>query len=193
MRNDPTFWLIARAGGLTAYLVLTCSVLAGLVLKSRPLGTRVKPAAVTDMHRFISLLSLLAIGVHGVGLVLDTTVKIDVPGLLVPGRVPYRPLWTGVGVVTAELMVAVYASFSLRKHIGVRNWRRLHWLTYALFAGATVHGLLSGSDSAAPWAHSLYLGAIGSVVFATAWRALVPPHARRLRSGPGGLRPSSSP
>ncbi len=178
MRGDPTFWILARAGGLIAYLLLTCSMLAGLVLKSRPLGTRLKPAGVTDVHRFLALLSLLAIALHGAGLVLDTTVRIDVLGLLVPGRVSYRPVWTGVGVVVAELMLAVYLSFSVRKRIGVRNWRRLHWLTYGIFGSATVHGLLAGSDSGSGWARSLYLGAIGAVVLATAWRVLVPP-ARR--------------
>ena len=46
MKTDPTFWLLARATGLTAYALLTASVLAGLTVKSRPLGTRVKAAAV---------------------------------------------------------------------------------------------------------------------------------------------------
>ena len=43
MKADPTFWLLARATGLTAYALLMTSVLAGLTVKSRPLGTRVKP------------------------------------------------------------------------------------------------------------------------------------------------------
>jgi sulfoxide reductase heme-binding subunit YedZ len=68
----------------------------------------------------------------------------------------------------------VYASFSLRRRIGQRNWRRLHWATYATFAAATAHGLMAGSDSSAPWALGLYLGAVGAVAAATAWRALVP-------------------
>jgi len=187
VRTDPTFWIIARAGGLTAYLLLTCSMLAGLVLKSRPLGTRVKPAAVTDVHRFLALLALVATAVHGIGLVFDTSVRIDVVGLLVPGRVAYRPLWTGAGVVAAELMVAVYVSFSMRKRIGVRNWRRLHWLTYGIFLGATVHGLLAGSDSGAQWARTLYLAAIGSVALATAWRGLARPQSRtRARAAADG-------
>jgi len=63
----------------------------------------------------------------------------------------------------------------LRKRIGVKNWRRLHWATYAIFATATLHGLLAGSDSGQPWALDLYLAAIGLVTGATAWRALVPP------------------
>lgn len=174
MRADPTFWILARAGGLTAYLLLTSSVVAGLVLKSRPFGARVKPASVTDVHRFLASLALLALAVHGGGLLLDRTVPTDLLGLVVPGRVPYRPVWTAVGVVAAEAMVAVYASFSVRKHIGVRTWRRLHWLTYGLFAAATVHGLLAGSDSSARWAQSTYVCSVGIVAFATAWRALVP-------------------
>ena len=74
-------------------------------------------------------------------------------------------------------MLVVYASFSLRRRIGARNWRRLHWATYAIFAAATVHGLAAGTDSAQPWAFALYLSAIGLVVSATAWRVLMPPVA----------------
>jgi hypothetical protein len=69
----------------------------------------------------------------------------------------------------------------------MRNWRRLHWATYAVFALGTAHGLLAGSDSSQPWAFGLYLGAIGAVAFATAYRALAqlagrPPHPARERS-----------
>ena len=72
-------------------------------------------------------------------------------------------------------MVVVYASFSLRTRIGIRNWRRLHWATYLVFAFATLHGLAAGTDSGTTWALALYGGATGAVLAATAWRALVPP------------------
>ena len=88
-------------------------------------------------------------------------------------------------MVTAELMLLVYVSFALRKRIGTRNWRRLHWATYAVFAGATVHGLAAGTDSGRPWAVGLYLGAMGLVAAASAWRALVP---RTLPVVQGGSR-----
>lgn len=127
MRNDPTFWILARASGLVAYALLTSSVLAGLVLKARPFGTSLRPASVTDLHRFLALLGLGALSLHALALLLDRTVPISVADLLVPGIAPYRPLWTGLGVLAAELMVLVYASFSLRSRIGARNWRRLHW------------------------------------------------------------------
>jgi methionine sulfoxide reductase heme-binding subunit len=173
MKNDPTFWFLARASGLSAYLLLTASILAGLVLKSRPFGRLLRPAAVTDTHRFLALLGLGALAVHGVALVLDSTVHISLAALFVPGLAPYRPLATGLGVLAAELMLVVYASFSLRRRIGMRNWRRLHWATYAIFTGATAHGVLAGTDTS--WARPLYAGAVAAVATATAWRALAPP------------------
>ena len=175
MKTDPTFWILARASGLTAYLLLTASVLAGLLVKARPFGKAVNPAKATDVHRFLSVLGLGALAVHGLALVLDRSVHIRFLDLLVPGLAPYRPLWTGAGVLAAELMVVIVASFSLRRRIGIRNWRRLHYLTFAVFAAATAHGLAAGTDRGRPWALALYLVAVGAVVAATVWRVLVPP------------------
>ena len=180
MRHDPTFWLLARAGGFTAYLLLTLSVLAGLVLKSRPFRA-LKPSVVTDLHRLLALLGLGALAGHAVALVLDKTVHVSLADLFVPGLVGYRPVWTSLGVLAAELMILVYASFSLRKRIGTRNWRRLHWATYAIFAAATAHGIGAGTDTAQPWVLGLYAGAVAAVAGATAWRILAPPTPARSR------------
>lgn len=174
MTRDPTFWILARASGLTAYVLLTLSVLAGLVLRARPLGARLRAAAVTDTHRALAVLGLGFVALHGVTLVLDSTVRITPLALVVPGLTGYRPVATALGVLAAELMGLVYASFSLRRRIGARAWRRLHWATYAIFALATLHGLAAGTDSSRGWALSLYLGAIGAVAAATAWRFLAP-------------------
>ena len=184
MTRDPTFWLLARASGLTAYVFLTLSVLAGLLLRSQPFGTDIKPAWLTGLHRTLALTGIGALAGHAIALVLDTTVKVSSLGLLIPGMVGYRPLATSLGVLAAELMVIVYASFSLRKRIGVRNWRRLHWATYAIFAAATAHGLAAGTDTSRTWAFALYLGAVGTVAAATAWRALNPPLPARPRQTP---------
>lgn len=157
---------------------MTASVLAGLAVKSRPFRN-VKAAVVTDLHRFLALLGLGAIALHGLTLALDRAVPISLPALVVPGLAPYRPFWTALGVLAAEATVLVYASFTVRKRIGARNWRRLHWLTYGIFAAATVHGLAAGTDTGRPWALALYLGALGSVAAATAWRALATPTTTR--------------
>jgi sulfoxide reductase heme-binding subunit YedZ len=180
MHHDPTFWLLARASGMTAYFVLTLSVLAGLVLKSRPFA-RLKAPTTTEVHRTLALTGLGALVLHGTSLVLDSTVKVTPAALVVPGLVSYRPPAVAVGVIAAWLFALVTASFWVRKRIGMRAWRRLHWLTFALFALATIHGVAAGTDTSQPWARGLYLGALGAVAAATAWRALVPP-ARRART-----------
>ena len=175
MKSDPTLWLLARSSGLVAYALLTASVLAGLIVKSRPLGRSVKPAAVVDVHRFLALLGLGALVLHGAALVLDNAVDLGLGALLVPGASPYRPLPTALGVLAAELMVLIYLSFSQRRRIGAKAWRALHWLTYLVFALATLHGLAAGTDSGRTWALALYGAAVGAVLGALAWRLLVPP------------------
>src|SRR5579884_1433374 len=179
--SDPTFWLLARASGLTAYTLLTLVVLAGLVVKAKPLAA-VRPAAAVDVHRFLTTLAIGAVALHAATLVLDSRVHIGARALLVPGAAPYRPLATGAGVVAMELMLLVAISFPLRRRIGVRAWRRLHWTTYGIFALATAHGLFAGTDAARPWALDLYLGAVGAVASVAAWRALVPPRLHHGRS-----------
>lgn len=170
--KDPTFWILARASGLTAYILITASMVAGLVVKSRPFGAALKAASAVDVHRFLTSLALGAVAVHALTLVLDSTVQIGLRQLLVPFTASYRPLWTGLGVLAAELAVVVAVSFPLRKRIGGRAWRRLHWATYAIFALATAHGLAAGSDSGRPWVFDIYLGSVGAVACATTWRAL---------------------
>jgi sulfoxide reductase heme-binding subunit YedZ len=185
MSHDPTFWILARAAGLTAYLLLTASMVAGLTVKSRVLGKAVRPSAVTDVHKTLAVGGLLALALHGAALVLDATVEVTPLALLVPGLVDYRSWWTGAGVLAGELMALVTASFWLRKRIGTRLWRHLHWLSYAAFLLATAHGLLAGSDANRPWAIAIYASAAGAVAAGTAWRGL-----RRAQSRP---RPRRAP
>jgi methionine sulfoxide reductase heme-binding subunit len=72
------------------------------------------------------------------------------------------------------VMLLVYVSFSLRRHIGVRNWRWLHWATYVIFASATLHGLATGTDSPQHWVVLFYTATVGLIAAATAWRAFAP-------------------
>ena len=67
-------------------------------------------------------------------------------------------------------MAVIHLSFRLRKCIGVENWRRLHYATYLVFTGATIHGLLTGTDSSRLWALGVYAIAMGLVVSLTVWR-----------------------
>ena len=163
------------------------------MLKTRPFGRLLRPVTSMEIHRTLSFLGLSAIALHGIALVLDRAVDIRLVDLLVPGTSPYRPAWTALGVVAAELTGLIIVSFPLRRRIGVRVWRKLHWATYGAFGLATVHGIASGTDTSQPWVRAMYIGAIAAVSAATTWRALagqttprpVPAAAQRPEAGRG--------
>ena len=177
MKHDPTFWILARASGLTAYVLLTLSVLAGLVLKSRPFRA-LKPAAVTDTHRILALLGLGA-SPHGTALVLDR--RCASPALFVPGSSPTGPSGRARGprgrAHGARLRLVLAAQADRPEELApaalgdVRDLRR----------GDRARPR-AGTDTARPWAFALYLGAVGSVAATT----LAGPRAAATRRAPPG-------
>jgi sulfoxide reductase heme-binding subunit YedZ len=135
------------------------------------------------VHRYLGLLTGAFIGLHALGLLLDTYLPFSVTQLVVPGASSYRPLAVALGVVAAELLAAVAVTNALRKRIPHVLWRRVHCATFAVWAFALVHGLTAGTDARAPWALALYTVAAASVAGLTVWRAGDVSRAR------GGQRP----
>jgi sulfoxide reductase heme-binding subunit YedZ len=177
-------WVLARASGMAALVLLAGAMVAGLLVRTRSPLPGLKASGTVDLHRLLSLSALGATAAHGVFLVLDTAVDISPLALVVPGLVPYRPVWTGIGVVAAELALLVHLSFRFRGRIGARNWRRLHWLAYAVFLGALAHGIGSGTDTGTIWALAVYGGTAGAVAGLTGWRAATARKGARPRRRP---------
>jgi sulfoxide reductase heme-binding subunit YedZ len=182
--GDPTLWLIARAAGLTAYGLITASMLAGLLLRSRPAPRRIRPPAVADAHRTLALLAFGALALHAAALLLDGVAHISPAALLVPGLAPKARIGVAFGVVAGDLMLLVAASSSLRRRIGFRAWRRLHWVTYGIFAAGSAHGIMAGTDSHRPALFWFYALAIASVTGSIAWRAMTAPARARRTAAP---------
>ena len=140
-------WYAARAAGVVAYLLVSAAVALGLVLAGKERLDRWPRFAVEDIHRFVGVLAGTFIALHVFWLVVDSQAHLGVGGLLIPFSSSYRPLWTGLGVVAAELLVALAITNHYRKHISYSLWRRLHYLSFAVWIAATAHGLGAGSDS----------------------------------------------
>src|SRR6202022_3409879 len=98
------------------------------------------------LHRDLSLLTLAFLVIHVVTSVLDPFARLGLRDALVPFSSWYRPLWLGLGVVAAELVVALVLTSLVRKHIGFRLWRVIHWFAYIAWPAALLHGLGTGSD-----------------------------------------------
>lgn len=165
-------WSASRLLAFLAYFALTGSVVYGLLLSTKLLDVIAHRPITFTLHQDLASFGLGLAAIHGALLGLDTTVPSSLGQLLVPFATEYRPLWVGVGQISLYLMVAVVASFYARRRIGQRAWRLFHYVTFLSFAGATAHGLFSGTDSDT-WGRWIYLAATAVVVVLFVYRVLL--------------------
>lgn len=181
--NAPSlFWYVARGSGITAYLLLTASVALGILLSRRwPGAGRALPRLVVDgAHRWLTLTFYLFVIIHVVALLFDPFTHFGLADLVVPFVSNYRPLWLSLGIVAAELGLAVGASVWVRRWIGYRAWHGLHLLTYLIFPLSLLHAIGTGSDTKTLWGALLYGGSTVLVMALLIWRTSALPGWRRV-------------
>lgn len=170
-------WDVARAGGFVAYGLVTVSIALGLVLSLRWKSKAWPRWATTDLHRYITLLALVFTGVHTLGIWLDPFMAFGPAEVFVPLASHYRPIWVALGIVAAYLLLAIWLSERIQKRIGYAWWRRLHYLTFAIYGLVTIHGIGTGSDTRTTWALAIYAGSFALIGSLLAIRLLLPaPH-----------------
>jgi predicted ferric reductase len=177
--QDRLPWYATRLLGLLSYLLITGSVIYGLLLSTGILDAIAHRTVSFTLHQDLSAIGLGLALVHAAMLTLDHSVPFTVAQVLIPFSGPYRPVWVGIGQLALYLTIVVVASFSMRKRIGQKRWRTLHYVTFLVFLAATAHGLMAGTDTAAPWAFWGYLLATAVVVFLTGYRIVLAVTARR--------------
>src|SRR5437870_1634565 len=165
---ETVTWDVARAGGFTAYVLLTLAVVVGLALSTQIQSPSRWPRLLnSELHNFLTLLSTIFLGVHVLTVWVDPFTHFGWNEILIPLTSHYRAVWMALGIVALYLGIAIGISTWLRPHIGYRWWRRLHVLTLGIFALATIHGLGTGSDTQTWWALGIYLGSsilVGSLL-----------------------------
>jgi sulfoxide reductase heme-binding subunit YedZ len=172
-------WFATRATGLIALVLLTGTVVLGIVTSVR-FASPAWPRFVTvSLHRNLSLLTITFTGLHVLTTVTDPFASISVVSVVLPFTSGYRRIWLGFGAVAFDLLLAVLVTSLLRARIRPRVWRAVHWAGYACWPVALVHGLGTGTDGAARWVLAVTAGCALAVVSAGVWRLAVgwPAHA----------------
>jgi sulfoxide reductase heme-binding subunit YedZ len=167
---STTIWYTMRATGVVALALLTVTMVLGILTAGRA-STRSWPAfARADLHKRVSLLAMVFLSIHVLTAVVDTYVNVGWVAVVVPFASPYRPLWTGLGTVGVDLMLAVALSSALRQRIAARTWRGIHWLAYGSWPVAMAHSLGMGTDAATVWMDVLAAACCLAVVASLTWR-----------------------
>ncbi len=165
--GPSAYWYLTRATGVVALVLLSASVVLGILGPLRfTAGSRWPRFAIDTLHRDVSLLAIVLLVVHILTSVLDGFAPITVADAVIPFISPYRPLWLGLGALSFDLLLAVVITSLVRRRLGYEAWRVVHWLAYLSWPIAVLHGLGTGSDSKAGWALAITAACVLAVVVA---------------------------
>ena len=173
MSAPSPLWYTTRGAGMVLLILLTAVIVLG-ILTTQKWGTARIPRFVSGaLHRNISLLTIVFLVLHILTAIIDSFAHLGLKDALIPFGSSYRPIWMGVGVLGAELFMALVITSLLRERLGYRTWRLTHWLAYASWPLALVHGLGTGSDTKMGWALLLNAACVGAVLLALGWRLAI--------------------
>jgi len=176
--GSTAYWYLTRSTGLVALILLSATVVLGLLSTVGWTSARWPRFLSQGLHRNLSLLCIVLIAVHVLTTVADGYVPISLADAVVPFASPYRPIYVGLGALALDLLLAVVVTSALRRRIGARAWRGVHWLAYACWPVAMLHGLGSGSDTRVSLALVVYVLCAVGVAAALGWRLVHLPSPR---------------
>jgi sulfoxide reductase heme-binding subunit YedZ len=162
--GPSAYWYLTRSSGAVALVLLTLALVLGVIDVGR-WSTESWPRFVVDsLHRNASLLALAFLCLHILTAVLDSFAPISLVNAVIPFTGSYRPFWLGLGALSFDLMLAVIITSLLRRRMGHATWRAIHWLAYASWPIALLHGLGTGSDVKSTWLLALSIGCLVAAV-----------------------------
>jgi sulfoxide reductase heme-binding subunit YedZ len=161
------WWYVTRGAGATTLVLFSASVALGIAELSGWRGAGASRFTVAALHRSVSLLALALLALHIATTVIDPFPAIGLTNAIVPFATEYRPLWIGLGTIATDLLLVVLVTSLLRRRLGYRGWRVVHWASYAAWPVAVMHGLGAGSDARTSWM-ALLTAACVLVVLGTA-------------------------
>jgi sulfoxide reductase heme-binding subunit YedZ len=171
--SSSVLWYTSQATGLVCLVLFTAVMVLGVAVRTQRRLPGLPRFGTVALHRSISLLAMAFLALHVATSVADSYVDISLVSVLLPFASAYQPLWIGLGAVAVDLMLAVVATSLLRDRLGRRAWRAVHWLAYASWPVAVLHGFGLGSGEGGlmnGWELWLTGGCVLAVAAAVAWR-----------------------
>jgi predicted ferric reductase len=183
--TPKVFWYLSRGSAIAAYWVLWLAMAMGIIItnKMAQIWPGIPPAY--EVHQYTSLFGMALALFHAFILTGDHYIHYTVAQVLLPfASQNYRPTWVGLGQTAFYIWALVNLSFYVRKRIGKKAWRWIHFASYASFLGALVHGIYSGTDTTSTLIQALYWISGAALLFLTVYRMLIerfPPEAKKVK------------
>jgi methionine sulfoxide reductase heme-binding subunit len=163
--NTQFWWYTTRASGIVGWMMLTASVVWGVVLATKAFPEQRRPAWILDLHRWLGGLAVTFTAIHLVALVADNYVHFGLVDIAVPFASKWKTGAVALGVIAAWTLFAVELTSLAKKRLSKRVWRGIHLSSYLTFWLTSLHGACAGSDHNA----LLYQLTAGASVLAVAW------------------------
>lgn len=170
LSGSSLLWYTTRATGIVAQVLLTGTVMLGVIGTTRAATARWPRLVTASLHRNLALTSIALVAVHVVTTVTDPFASIGIVAAFVPFSSGYRPLWLSLGAVAFDLLLAVVITSLLRQRLNHRAWQAVHLLVYLSWPVALWHGLGTGTDTRLPWVLLIDLACVAGVGWAIWWR-----------------------
>ena len=173
--TDPVMWYVSRISGIVAFILLSISVIYGLVQTSR-MAIKYRFLSIpiiSEVHRAVSWFSLVAVVIHFSSLLFDQFFKLKIVEALVPFQLVREftstmgfsfmiPVSLGIFALYFIVFLIVTSEFR-NKIVSAKAWRVIHYISFATYLLFIVHGFLSGTDSKEIWMMGIYGTSFGLV------------------------------
>ena len=168
--NSLAVWYLMRASGVVTTVLLTGVFALGIATTKRWHPPRLPGFVTVALHRNVSLLAVVFLALHIGTAVFDHYARVGLMAAVVPFTAGHSPLWVGLGALSLDLVAALVLTSVLRRRIGLRAWRVVHWAAYLAWPSALAHGLGMGSDRGSAWLQAISGTCIAVVAVVGLWR-----------------------
>jgi predicted ferric reductase len=171
--KPKAFWYLSRGSAITAYLLLWLSMILGTGITNKLSALWPGLPSTIELHEYTSILGLAFGLFHGLILMGDRYIGFNLAKILLPfSTTSYKPLAIGIGQIAFYIWIILDISFYIRKSIGRKVWRAIHFASFLTYVAVLFHALIAGTDAASNWMQTIYWVTGGLLLFMITFRIL---------------------
>lgn len=137
---------ISGDAGLVAITLLTVNILLGMLMSMKYNPVRNWPHRhinTLKLHNWTGYLALVVSAIHPSIILFSSTAHFRLIDIVFPVHAPRQPWINTLGAAALYLLAFTVVTSYFRFEIGRRWWKRMHYVTYALFVLFASHALLT--------------------------------------------------